>query len=236
MIPQCIDQGVGSSRGARWPGACWPATGPGRATAHHPVGHRRRSPTTSTASPPTSTSSSGWPRWPAERKVPPAQVALAWLLQRPGVTAPIVGATKPTHLADALAAEQLELTDDEMARAGGALRSPPGTGPLLSPMASAGPGRLGPGPPQPGSPAIGRSPAGPERLPMTAITAARPAAPASTTTVAVKAPPTAPGPRRRRPEPRTRPSPRPGPAPCRDLGSCSTAQRPDRTERQAPRP
>jgi 1-deoxyxylulose-5-phosphate synthase len=51
-----------------------------------------------------------------ERKVPPAQVALAWLLQRPGVTAPIVGATKPTHLADALAAEQLELTGDEVAR------------------------------------------------------------------------------------------------------------------------
>ena len=32
-----------------------------------------------------------------------------------GVTAPIVGATKPEHLADALAAEQLELTDDEVA-------------------------------------------------------------------------------------------------------------------------
>ncbi len=47
---------------------------------------------------------------------PPAQVALAWLLQRPGVTAPIVGATKPEHLSDALAAEQLELTDDEVAR------------------------------------------------------------------------------------------------------------------------
>ena len=40
-----------------------------------------------------------------ERDVPPAQVALAWLLQRPGVTAPIVGATKPGHLEDALAAE-----------------------------------------------------------------------------------------------------------------------------------
>jgi aryl-alcohol dehydrogenase-like predicted oxidoreductase len=50
------------------------------------------------------------------RDVPPAQVALAWLLQRPGVTAPIVGATKPEHLADALAAEQLELSADEVAR------------------------------------------------------------------------------------------------------------------------
>ena len=41
--------------------------------------------------------------------VPPAQVALAWLLHKPGVTAPIVGATKLDHLEDAIAAEQLDL-------------------------------------------------------------------------------------------------------------------------------
>jgi len=52
----------------------------------------------------------------AARGVPPAQVALAWLLHRPGVTAPIVGATKIDHMEDALAAEQLVLTDDEVAR------------------------------------------------------------------------------------------------------------------------
>ena len=52
----------------------------------------------------------------SERGVPPAQVALAWLLQRPGVTAPIVGATKLGHLEDALAAEQLTLSEDETAR------------------------------------------------------------------------------------------------------------------------
>ncbi len=52
----------------------------------------------------------------SERGVPPAQIALAWLLQRPGVTAPIVGATKPGHLADALAAEALELSDAEIKR------------------------------------------------------------------------------------------------------------------------
>jgi aryl-alcohol dehydrogenase-like predicted oxidoreductase len=51
-----------------------------------------------------------------ERGVSPAQVALAWLLQRPGVTAPIIGATKPGHLEDALAAEELELTKDEVTR------------------------------------------------------------------------------------------------------------------------
>jgi aryl-alcohol dehydrogenase-like predicted oxidoreductase len=52
----------------------------------------------------------------AGRSVSPAQVALAWLLQRPGVTAPIVGATKATHLADALAAEALVLEPDEITR------------------------------------------------------------------------------------------------------------------------
>jgi aryl-alcohol dehydrogenase-like predicted oxidoreductase len=52
----------------------------------------------------------------AERGVSAAQVALAWLLHKPGVTAPIVGATKEHHLADALAAEQLTLTADEVAR------------------------------------------------------------------------------------------------------------------------
>jgi aryl-alcohol dehydrogenase-like predicted oxidoreductase len=51
-----------------------------------------------------------------ERGVPPAQVALAWLLHKPGVTAPIFGATKLGHVQDALAAEQLELTDQELAR------------------------------------------------------------------------------------------------------------------------
>ena len=51
-----------------------------------------------------------------ERGVAPAQVALAWLLGKPGVTAPIVGATKLTHVEDAIAAETLELDDGEVAR------------------------------------------------------------------------------------------------------------------------
>jgi 1-deoxyxylulose-5-phosphate synthase len=51
-----------------------------------------------------------------ERGVPPAQMALAWLMHRPGVTAPIVGATKLAHLEDALAAAELDMADDEMAR------------------------------------------------------------------------------------------------------------------------
>jgi aryl-alcohol dehydrogenase-like predicted oxidoreductase len=51
-----------------------------------------------------------------ERGVPPAQLALAWLMHRPGVTAPIVGATKLEHLEDALAAAELDMADDDMAR------------------------------------------------------------------------------------------------------------------------
>ena len=49
------------------------------------------------------------------RGVPSAQVALAWLLGKPGVTAPIVGATKLQHIEDALAAEELRLFEDEAA-------------------------------------------------------------------------------------------------------------------------
>jgi 1-deoxyxylulose-5-phosphate synthase len=48
------------------------------------------------------------------RGVTRAQVALAWVLAQPAVTAPIVGATKPAHLADAVAAAELELSDDEL--------------------------------------------------------------------------------------------------------------------------
>jgi aryl-alcohol dehydrogenase-like predicted oxidoreductase len=51
-----------------------------------------------------------------ERGVAQAQVALAWLLHKPGVTAPIVGATKLGHVDDALAAAELALSPDEIAR------------------------------------------------------------------------------------------------------------------------
>jgi len=50
-----------------------------------------------------------------KRGVPRAQVALAWLMAKPGVTAPIVGATKPHHLEDAVAALSVRLTAEEMA-------------------------------------------------------------------------------------------------------------------------
>jgi aryl-alcohol dehydrogenase-like predicted oxidoreductase len=52
----------------------------------------------------------------AERGVPRAQVALAWVSANPAVTAPIVGATRPNHLDDAIASLDLVLSADEMAR------------------------------------------------------------------------------------------------------------------------
>jgi len=52
----------------------------------------------------------------AERGVSRAQVALAWVAGHPAVSAPIVGATKPGHLEDAVAAVDLVLSDDERAR------------------------------------------------------------------------------------------------------------------------
>jgi aryl-alcohol dehydrogenase-like predicted oxidoreductase len=48
--------------------------------------------------------------------VPPAQVALTWMLQKPEITAPIIGATKPHHLDDAIQALELKLTPEEITK------------------------------------------------------------------------------------------------------------------------
>jgi len=52
----------------------------------------------------------------AERSVVMAQVALAWLMQKPAVSAPIIGATRPQHLADAAQAISIKLTPEEVIR------------------------------------------------------------------------------------------------------------------------
>jgi aryl-alcohol dehydrogenase (NADP+) len=49
------------------------------------------------------------------RGVPRAQIALAWLLSKPVITAPIVGATKLHHLDDAIAAIKVKLSAEEIA-------------------------------------------------------------------------------------------------------------------------
>jgi aryl-alcohol dehydrogenase-like predicted oxidoreductase len=114
MIPQCIDQGVGVIP--------WSPLARGVLAGNRTRSGERH--TTRAGADPFSDSLYGMPsdfdlvdrvaQVAAGRGVPPAQVALAWLLQRPGVSAPIIGATKLGHLQDALAAEQLELTADEI--------------------------------------------------------------------------------------------------------------------------
>ena len=52
----------------------------------------------------------------AERGVPMAQVATAWMLSKPAITAPIIGATKPHHIDDAVAALDIVLSDEEIKR------------------------------------------------------------------------------------------------------------------------
>jgi aryl-alcohol dehydrogenase-like predicted oxidoreductase len=61
----------------------------------------------------------------AERAVPPARVALAWVLRQPAVVAPIVGATKVEHVRDAVAATELELSPAELTRLTEAYRPHP---------------------------------------------------------------------------------------------------------------
>jgi 1-deoxyxylulose-5-phosphate synthase len=116
MIPQCIDQGVGVIP--------WSPLARGVLAGNRTRDGERR--TTRSTSDPFGDSLYAQPadfdvvdavaEVAAERGAPSAQIALAWLLQRPGVTAPIVGATKLSHIEDALAAEKLELTEDEIRR------------------------------------------------------------------------------------------------------------------------
>ncbi|HEX4008745.1 MAG TPA: aldo/keto reductase [Solirubrobacteraceae bacterium] len=116
MIPQCIDQGVGVIP--------WSPLARGMLT-----GNRTRSGERLTKRAQTDAFGEALYRpetdfdvveradeVAAARGVSTAQVALAWLLHKPGVTAPIVGATKLEHLEDALAGEQLSLSDEEIAR------------------------------------------------------------------------------------------------------------------------
>ena len=51
----------------------------------------------------------------AQRGVSPAQIACAWILQAPGVTAPIIGATQTRHLTELIAAVDIKLSPEEVA-------------------------------------------------------------------------------------------------------------------------
>lgn len=59
-----------------------------------------------------------------DHDVSPARVALAWLLARPGITSVIIGARTDEQLADNLAAAELELSDEDIARLEAVSRPP----------------------------------------------------------------------------------------------------------------
>ena len=123
MIPQCVDQGV----------AILPWSPLARGPARRQPDTRRRAAARHARRPTSGARTCTRPEVDfavvdrvaevaAERGVPPAQVALAWLLHRRGVTAPIVGATKVEHLDDAIAAERLAPGRGGADEARGALR------------------------------------------------------------------------------------------------------------------
>ena len=115
MIPQCTDQGV----------ALTPYSPLARgylAGTHTRDGQRH---TTRAAADPVNDSQYGRPvdfdiidrviEIARDRGVAPAQIALAWCLRKPWITAPIIGATRIQHIDDAIAATNLELTTAEVA-------------------------------------------------------------------------------------------------------------------------
>ena len=113
MIPLCLDQGVGC--------VPWSPLARGRLTGSYGRGGERR--TVRAGNDPYGDSLYNDADFDvvdelnavaAQRQLPSAQVALAWLLGRPGVTAPIVGATKVEHLEDAIAAVDVTLSDTEV--------------------------------------------------------------------------------------------------------------------------
>ena len=115
MIPQCIDQGVGVlpwsplARGL----LARPSTPSGEQTTRGTTDAFRDSLYKPELDTPVIDRVG---EVAADRGVAQAQVALSWLLHKPGVTAPIVGATRLEHVDDALAAEALALSDEDIRR------------------------------------------------------------------------------------------------------------------------
>jgi 1-deoxyxylulose-5-phosphate synthase len=115
MIPLCLDQGVGCIP--------WSPLARGLLAGNRERGGQER--TVRAGNDPTADDLYGDEDFDvvdavrgvaAEHGLPPARVALAWLLSKPGVTAPIVGTTKLGHLEDAIAALDVTLSEDEVTR------------------------------------------------------------------------------------------------------------------------
>ena len=124
MIPLCLDQGIGCIP--------WSPLARGLLAGNRERGGERS--TVRAGSDPLAASMYGDDDFDvvdavravaAERGLAPAQIALAWLLGKPAVTAPIVGATRLRHLEDAIAAVEVTLSGDEVARLEAPYRSHP---------------------------------------------------------------------------------------------------------------
>ena len=111
MHPLCLDQGIGVIP--------WSPLARGRLARGPQAGGTTRADTDSIANRMYTDADDAVVQAVADvakaRGLAPAQVALAWVLQREAVTAPIVGATKPGHVEDAVAALDVELDEDEVA-------------------------------------------------------------------------------------------------------------------------
>ncbi len=114
MLPLCLDQGVGvipwSPLARGWLTRDWDAGGTNRSDTdpfakqiYKDTAEHDRAVVEAVS------------RIAQARGIGRAEVALAWMLTKPVITAPIVGATKPQHLADAIAALDVRLTDEEIA-------------------------------------------------------------------------------------------------------------------------
>jgi aryl-alcohol dehydrogenase (NADP+) len=113
MLPLCLDQGIGVIP--------WSPLARGRLTRdwaeetkrsqNDPFGGRLYDPDSSDRA-----VSEGVAKVASERGTSRAQIALAWMLSKPAVTSPIIGATKLQHLDDAIAAAELELSEEEIKR------------------------------------------------------------------------------------------------------------------------
>jgi aryl-alcohol dehydrogenase-like predicted oxidoreductase len=113
MIPLCVDQGVGI---VPWSPLARGVLARPRDTETAPTTRATSDPLIEAFYPePNPDVLAGLGEVADARGLPPAQIALAWLLHKPAVTAPIVGTTTAKHLEDALAAVELRLSDAEIA-------------------------------------------------------------------------------------------------------------------------
>ena len=132
MIPLCLDQGVGVIPWSPLARGFLTGRAPDGPAAHDAARDRRVRPTSTTPRRATCDVIDALGRGGAARGHATAQVALAWLLQQPGVTAPIVGATKLEHLDDARRRADLSAVTRRDRAPRGALRAAPGAGPRVA--------------------------------------------------------------------------------------------------------